>query len=152
SAVLALFAYAGADPFLGTWKVDSSRSRFSDPDASFMFATIEVQPAGNGLKSTTSGADGQGYATDFTFDSPLDGTASKVVSPMPLRGLSAVDTISLTRVNDHTIMGTGKKGGRIVFSDTRVVSADGKTMTISRNGITPEGKKYSSTIVLSRFR
>jgi len=73
-------------------------------------------------------------------------------SPTPLKGFSAVDTISLKRVDDHTITATGTKSGKVVFSDTRVVAADGATMSIHRNGTTPEGKKYSSQIVLIRVR
>jgi hypothetical protein len=151
-SILAAFLYAGADPFVGTWKLDSDRSKFSSTGTSFMFATIQVESAGSGLKSTASAADGEGLASDFTFNSPLDGTPSKVIAATSIRGSSAVDTVSLKRIDDHTITATGSKNGRLVFSDKRVVSTDGMTMTITRNGITPEGRKYQSTIVLVRFR
>jgi hypothetical protein len=42
------------------------------------------------------------------------------------------------------------KYGKLVYTDKRVVSADGKTLTVTRKGTTPEGKKYESTIVLVR--
>lgn len=152
SCVLAIVLHAGADPFIGTWKLDYGRSNFTRTDASFLFATIKVESDGNGLKSTASAADGQGVASSFTFNSPLDGTPSKVITAMPLRGPSAVDAISLKRIDDRTIAATGTKNGKFVFSDTRVVSADGTTMTVTRDGMTAEGKKYRSTIILVRTR
>jgi hypothetical protein len=62
-----------------------------------------------------------------------------------------VDTITLKRVDPNIIMATGAKNGKPVYSDRRVVSADGKTMTVVRDGTTREGKKYESTIVLERL-
>jgi hypothetical protein len=69
-----------------------------------------------------------------------------------MRSESAVDTITLKRIDPNIIMATGTKNGKVVYSDRRVVSADGKTMTVVRDGTTPKGKKYASTLVLDRLR
>jgi hypothetical protein len=61
-----------------------------------------------------------------------------------------VDTISLKRIDDHTIAATGTHKGKLVYNDRRIISADGETMTVTRDGTTPEGKKYRSTLVLLR--
>ena len=45
---------------------------------------------------------------------------------------------------------TGKKDGKVVYTDKRTVSKDGKTYTISRTGTSPDGKKYHSTIVFDK--
>jgi hypothetical protein len=141
---------AAGDPFVGIWKLDSERSKFIQGDPSIMLATMQIEPLGNGLKSTASGANGEGFASDFTFTCSLDGTPCKILASMPLRGSNAVDTISLKRIDARTIAATGTFGGKLVYNDRRVVSADGNIMTVTRDGTTPEGKKYRSTLVLLR--
>jgi hypothetical protein len=150
---LTLSLLAAADPFVGTWKLNTDRSKFPSGAPGFFLATMQIESAGATLKSTASAADGEGIASDFTFRCQLDGTPCKVTpSTIPLRSASAVDTITLKRVDPNTIIAAGTRNGKSVYSDRRVVSADGKTMTVVRDGTTPEGKKYQSTIVLERFR
>ena len=149
---LTLSSLVAADPFVGTWKLNTDRSKFPPGAPGFFLATMQIQSAGAALKSTASAADGEGIASDFTFSCHLDGTPCKVTPSTPLRSASAVDTITLKRVDPNTIMATGTRNGKLVYSDRRVVSADGKTMTVVRDGTTPAGKKYESTIVLERLR
>ena len=150
---LALSLLAATDPFVGTWKLVPSRSRFEPGAPSFFLATIQIEAAGTGLKSTASAADGQGIVSDLTFTCHLDETPCKVTpATSPMRSESAVDTVTMKRVDQNTIMATGTKDGKPVYSDRRVVSANGKTMTVIRNGTTPAGKKYANTIVLERIR
>jgi hypothetical protein len=150
---LTLSLMAAADPFVGTWKLNTYGSKFAPGAPRFILATIQIESTGNGLKSTAAGADGQGISGDFTFSCQLDGTPCKVTpATIPMRSESAVDTITLKRIDPNIIMATGTKNGKVVYSDRRVVSADGKTMTVVRDGTTPKGKKYASTLVLDRLR
>lgn len=148
---LTLSLLAAADPFVGTWKLSASRSKFAPGAPSFILAAIQIEAAGSGLKSTASGADGRGISSDLTFSCQLDGTPCAVTSSAPSRSVSAVDTITLKRVDPNIIVATGTRNGKPVYTDRRVVSASGKTMTVVRDGVTPEGKKYESTIVLERL-
>jgi hypothetical protein len=88
--------------------------------------------------------DEKGQPNKFDYEASLDGKPSKVT------GSTAIDELSLKRVNDHTIDATGKKSGKVVYTDKRTVSADGKTYTISRAGTSPEVKKNHSTIVFDK--
>lgn len=144
--------YAGVDPFVGIWKLEPHMSKFTPGDPSVMVATMQIESTGNGLRSTVSGADGEGLANNMTFNCTLDGTPCKVEASTPMRGSAAVDTISLHRIDDHTITATGLKNGKLVYSDLRVVSTDGDTLTVARKGTTPEGRKYQSKVVLLRSR
>jgi len=149
---LTLSLLAAADPFAGTWKLNTNRSKFASGAPAFILAAIQIEPEGKGLKSTASGADGQGITSDFTFSCQLDGTPCKVTpATSPMRSASAVDTITLKRVDPNTIIATGARNGKPVYSDRRVVSANGKTMTVFRDGTTPDGRNYKSTIVLERL-
>jgi hypothetical protein len=150
-SILSLSLLAASDPFVGIWKLNTNRSKFPPDAPDFFFATMKIEAAGAGLKSTASAADGEGIASSFTFSCMLDGTPCKVTTATSLRSASAVDTISLKRVDSNTIIATGTRNGKPVYSDRRVVSVDGKTITVVRDGTTPNSKKYESTIVLERF-
>jgi hypothetical protein len=56
----------------------------------------------------------------------------------------------LKKVDDHTLQLTVKKGGKVTLSGQIVVSADGKTRTVTTNGTDPEGKKFTNISVYDR--
>ena len=116
-----------------------------------MLATIQIESGSKGLKSTVLATDGQGSTGDFTFNCPLTGSPCKVVTSTARSNSSGIEMISLKRVDAHTISGSGMKGGKVVFTDVRRVSADGETMTVARRGTTPEGANYESMIILVRL-
>jgi len=146
-----LLLHAGADPFIGTWVLDSRKSRFNVGDPSFMFATLRIESSGTGLKWTASAANGEGLPGDFTFDCSLDGRPCKVIARTPIGGSSVVETVSLKRIDDHTIVAIGRENERVTYSDRRVVSSDGKRMAVERTGISL-GRKYESTIILLKSK
>jgi len=53
-------------------------------------------------------------------------------------------------VNDHTLQLTAKKGGKVTLSGQIVVSADGKTRTVTTSGTDSEGKKFKNISVYDR--
>src|SRR5882724_3086369 len=127
------------------WKLDYNASNFVIGDPSFMFVTMQIEETAEGLRSTASGADGRGFASDFTFTCSLNGAACRVVTMSTMRSESAVDTISLKRIDEHTIVATGSKSGKLVYKDKRVVSGHGDMLTVTRKGVTPKGRTYEST-------
>jgi hypothetical protein len=143
---------AAADPFVGTWELNTRKSKFA-PGGGYFSATIQIESMGKGLKSSASGADSEGLGNSLTFSCQLDGTPCKVTQAIVvLRSESAVDTVSLKRIDPNTIVATGTRNGKPVYSDRRVVSDDGKTMTIFRDGTKRDGTNYRSTLVLDRLR
>jgi hypothetical protein len=149
---LSVSLFAADDPFVGIWKFEPDSSKAQPGAPHPMMGTVQVEPSGRGLKSTTSTADTSGVTNGFTFDCPLDGTTCKVTTAIPAAGTLTVDTISLRRTDERTITATATKKGKIVYTDQRVVSADGKTMTVTRQGVTQKGTNYRSTITLVRLR
>ena len=68
----------------------------------------------------------------------------------PVTGDRSTDTRSYQKVNDHTLAFTNKKGDKVTISGRGVVSADGKTRTVTINGTDSKGKKYTSTAVFDK--
>jgi hypothetical protein len=116
-ALTVVSLFAASDPFIGIWKLNTYRSKFPPDAPDFFFATMQIESAGTGLKSTASAADGEGIATSFTFSCQIDGTPCQVTSATPSRSASAVDTINLKRVGLNTIVATGVRNGNPVYSD-----------------------------------
>ncbi len=142
-SAFAVALFAADSPFVGTWKLTASKSKRDDGRLASS-ATMKLEAEGNGLKATVDSTDAQGKPVNFTYSASFDGNPSSV------SGHPNVDEITLHRVNDHTINATGKKGGKVVFTERRTVSKDGKTMTLSRNGTNPEGKKFHATMVFDK--
>jgi hypothetical protein len=150
---LSLVLLGAANPFVGTWRLNSEKSKFSRGAPGFFLGAIQIELAENGLKSTVSSTDNKGNVDNLTFNCQLNGTPCPVGSAnLTLTSPSAIDTISLKLVGQNTILADGTRKGKPIYSDRRVVSADGKTMTVIRKGTTPEGSTYQSTIVLDRIR
>jgi hypothetical protein len=100
--------------------------------------------AGQGFKAATKGisADGKPTATDYTAN--FDG------KDYPATGNPDWDAVSIKRVDSHTIEFTRKKAGKTVQTATSVVSKDGKTRTITANGVNAQGQKISTVGVYEK--
>ena len=140
--VLALGLFAAGSPFVGTWKQNAAKSKLEGSGLG-PNATVRIEQDGGGLKIAVE-ATMQGQPANFTYQATLDG------KPVKVTGTPIYDELSTKRVNDHTYTATGKQAGKVVFTDRRVVSSDGKTMTISRTGTNPEGKPFKATMVFEK--
>ena len=140
---LAVGLYAAENPFAGTWKLNAAKSKLAGSGIG-PSGGVRVESEGTTYKASVDTTNEKGQPVKFDYEATLDGKPSKVT------GSATIDELSLKRVNDHTIDATGKKGGKVVYTDKRTVSKDGKTYTISRTGTSPDGKKYHSTIVFDK--
>lgn len=141
--MLSVAAFAAESPFVGTWKLNAAKSKLAGSSIG-PNGTVHIETADNGLKASVDATDPKGQPLKFSYQAPLDGTDGVVT------GNPNQDAVSLKRVNDHTLTAVGKKDGKVLWTDRRVVSADGKTMTLTRNGTDPDGKKYHATAVFEK--
>ena len=68
----------------------------------------------------------------------------------PVRGKAAFDTVSPEKIDDRTVSAELKQDGRVVLNAMRTVSKDGRTLTITYIGKTPEGKPIKNVAVFVR--
>ena len=112
AALCAAAASQAQSPLDGTWRVDLAQTKFSPKPLTFYISQGWYHCTGSCNPSYDIAADGQ--------DHPVAG--------------HSYDTLSVTIVDDHTITAVGKKGGTVIFEQTRTVSADGKTLTVKSTG------------------
>src|SRR5947207_2838180 len=114
------------DPQMGTWKLSEARSKIGK--GAPKLATVVYEAAGDNVKVTVDGTDGDGKPLHSEWTGKYDG------KDYPVTGDPNADTRSYKKVNDHTLAFTNKKGDKVTISGRGVVSADGKTRTVTLNG------------------
>jgi len=95
-------------------------------------------------KVTVDGTDSDGKPVHNEWTGKYDG------KDYPVTGSSTEDTRSYKKVDAHTLVITNKKGDKVTISGRAVVSADGKTRTVTITGTDPKGKKFTSTAVYDK--
>ena len=135
-------ALPAADPWIGTWKLDASRSGRT-PGAG-RNTTVVYALVGEEVKVVTEGVDGTGRPTRTEWTGKLDGR------DYPTKGDDTADVRSYRKVDARTLAFTGKKGGVVTISGRIVVSPDGKSRTVTATAIDPNGNPVTTTAVFSR--
>jgi hypothetical protein len=97
--------------------------------------------AGDSVKVTTDGVDATGKPTHAEWTGKFDG------KDYPLTGDPENDMRSFKQVNDRTLTVTEKKGSKVNTTGRIVVSADGKTRTVTVTTTDASGNKVTSTRV-----
>jgi hypothetical protein len=125
-----------ADPLIGTWRLNVEKSK----PKSFKSGTTVIERAGEGVKFTVDLAGADGTAYHWTFTAKYDGKDYPATGNSPFG-----DVAALARVDPHTTRITVKQGGKESAIQTIIVSADGKTRTVSTKGTDAKGRPIDST-------
>ena len=96
------------------------------------------------MKVTTDGTDGDGKPSHGVWTGKFDG------KDYPVTGDPSTDTRSYKKVDDHTLTFINKKGDKVTISGRGVVSADGKTRTVTITGTDSKGTKFTTTAVYDK--
>ena len=144
--VAALFAVIAvcfaADVNMGTWKLNEAKSKIS-PGAG-KNNTVVIAAAGDSVKVTVDGIGADGKPAHNEWTGKFDG------KDYPITGDPAADMRAYKPVNDHTLALTEKNGGKVTNTGSIVVSADGKTRTVTASRTDANGKKISFTFVYDK--
>ena len=131
-----------ADAFMGTWKLNEAKSKIGA--GSPKNTTVVYEAAGDSVKVTTDGTDGDGKPSHGVWTGKFDG------KDYPVTGDPSTDTRSYRKVDDHTLTFINKKGNKVTISGRGVVSADGKTRTVTITGTDSKGAKFTTTAVYDK--
>ena len=102
------------------------------------------EAAGAGIKVTVDSVTADGSKLHYGYTANYDG------KDVPVVGNSNADMSARTRVNATTTKLVNKKGGKILSTVTLVVSADGKTLTITTTGTDAKGQNADSVAVYDK--
>ena len=142
SLVFVVVAMGFADsPQMGTWKLNEAKSKFAGKARN---NTVVYEAAGDQINVTVDGVDASGNPSHNEWTGKFDG------KDYPVTGDATSDSRSYTQVNSRTLSLTAKKNGKVTLTGRIVVSADGKTRTVTTTGTDEQGKKVSNTAVYDK--
>ncbi|NDQ57584.1 MAG: hypothetical protein GZ088_10980 [Acidipila sp.] len=131
-----------ASPHMGTWKLNDAKSKLSA--GASKNTDVVYAAAGDSIKVTVDGTDAAGKAIHNEWTGKFDG------KDYPVTGDTSSDSRAYKQVNDHTLAMTIKKDGKVTMTGHIVVSADGKSRTVTVTGTDAKGKKTTSTSVYDK--
>ena len=130
------------DPQMGTWKLNETKSKFSAEATKNH--TVVYETVGENVKITADGTDKDGKSTHNEWTGKFDGKDYSVT------GDPKSDMRSYKKVDDHTLTMIVKKDGKVTATGRVVVSADGKSRTVTTSGTDAEGKKVKNKVVYDK--
>ena len=131
-----------ADAVVGTWKLNVAKSKFSGAAPNSGTRVYAESADGTTLDQKLVGADGKERSMHTTIK--YDG------KDYPVTGNPDGDSVTAKLIDAHTTDFKIKKDGKVVGSVHRVVSADGKTLTVHNTGTHTDGKAYDDTLVFDK--
>ena len=131
-----------ADPIVGTWKLNVAKSKFIAGAA--LTAGTRTYTESNGLytlQQKQTGSDGKEVSNTARY---REGKDEKQATG------GTIDTTFAKKIDANTWDFDLKKDGKVVGHVHRVVSADGKTLTVQSTGMTLMGVSGDQTLVFDR--
>ena len=152
AAVLALLGMTTAvqaqtNPFIGKWKLNTAKSKYSPGPALFQSRTSTYEAHGDGVKVSTEGVNGDGSHAAWGYTASYDGKDAPISGTGTPGG---ADTVAIKRINSNSTDTAFKKAGKVVASGRSVISADGKVMTITAKSTGADGKPQRLTLVYDK--
>ena len=132
----------GQNAFMGTWKLKETKSEFS-PGAP-KNRTVVYETEGDKMKVTVDSVGGDGKPTHYVWVGKFDG------KEYPVNGDPLSDSRSYTVVDEHILGFNVMKGRKVITGGRIVVSADGKSRTVTMSGTNAQGHRVSSSEVYDK--
>jgi hypothetical protein len=143
--VLALVTAAvAADPFIGTWKMNVSKSKAQNPSMLPKSEIITNEGVDNGLKTNYDGVDAEGKAYHVVWSGKYDG------KDYPLTGDPNRDMCSGKKIDPNVGVFVYKKAGKEVATFQCTISKDGKTSNCIGKAKDAKGQDQSVTVVYDK--
>jgi hypothetical protein len=143
AVVAATMTLSAADPFIGTWKMDPAKSKYS-PGPAPKSVTMSYTQDGDWIvgKNDTVGADDK--ATTATNRYKRDGKEYPYQSATGGSG-----TIAVKAINANTAQATIKVGTSTMTLHT-AISKDGKSFTRTTKGTDEQGRHVANVAVFEK--
>ncbi len=132
-------ALAQADPFVGNWKLDVAKSKYT-PGPAPKSQTRTWDASG---KVGVKGVNAAGKPMSYGYPIKNDGKEYPTTGAIP----NGADKISSKKIAPNTVEVTFKRRGKPVETTKFSVSKDGKMLTINAKGSNPDGSAFDNMTV-----
>lgn len=131
------------DPVLGTWKLNVAKSIFPGGRAPSS-QTVKFEKAGRGTAVTSEVVGPDGRIARSSYTAFYDGKRHPIV------GSASADSVSFKRIDAWTVERTDTKAGSFTATVTRVLSRNGKTLTVTTKAFDAQGRAVVGITVYDR--
>jgi hypothetical protein len=140
---LATAASAADSPFYGTWKANAAKSHITNTAQQNQVQLIVIAPYGNDgwTRVQIDVREPLKSGREEHFSASFDGKPYQTNGGDPRQ-------IALTRIDARTLEQVTFRDGKESSRSRITVSADGKTMTNSGNGVNGRGVPYTDNVVV----
>jgi hypothetical protein len=129
---------------VGNWTLNVAKSTYT-PGPAPKSGTLKIAAWGeDGLDYSADGVAADGKPTHQEFKAKFDGMDYE------FKGNPDGDTLSYKKIDANTLEATVKRKGQAVITANVVVSADGKTRTVTQTGTNAQGKKLNIVSVYDK--
>jgi hypothetical protein len=137
-------ATMAADTNVGVWKLNLAKSQY-DPGPAPTSQTLKIEAWGSdGVSYSSDGMDAAGKPTHWEFQAKYNERF------VPFKGNPDADMISYKRIDPNTIDSTTQLNGKVTGHTRAVVSADGKTRTLTQTGKNVKGQDFHNMLVFEK--
>jgi hypothetical protein len=127
---------------MGTWKLNEAKSKI--PAGANKNHTVIYEAAGDSIKIIVDGTDPAGNAVHNEWTGKFDG------KDYALTGDPTADTRAYRRIGARTLAMTIKKDGKVTVTGRIIVTANGKSRTVTTTGTDAQGKKFTTAAVYDK--
>jgi hypothetical protein len=132
---LPAFGQQAVNPEEGVYVLNPAKSTFRGPALKAQMLYVGKDT------STVVGFDANGKPfTPIAWGNTVDG------QPHPLTGFPAIDTHTSTQLDPYTVKSVRTKDGKVVQTLIAIYNPDGKTITVTVIGTTPDGVAYNNVL------
>ena len=133
-----------ADSNIGTWKLNLAKSKFS-PGPAPKSQTLKIEAWGaDSVTYTADGVDAEGKPSHWELQAKYDGKF------VPFKGNPDSDMLAYKRIDANTVEATTTLKGKPAQVTKIVVSADGKTRTLTQTGKNAKGETVKNVVVYDK--
>ena len=133
------------DAWVGTWKLNLAKSKYDPANLAPRSQTIKQEAMGSGMKVTVDTVDAQGKALHQEYMTMFDAKSSEI------KGAPDANTTRVyKRIDSRTYEYVQSVGGKLTTTARNVVSADGKTRTVTTTGKDAQGRTVNNVAVSDR--
>jgi hypothetical protein len=130
--------------FLGTWKLNTAKSRYS-PGPAPKEVTVKFEQDGDKIHRVATGTKVDGSSINDDSSIPWDGK-DHLVSKAP----EPPTTVAVTQVDARTLHVVVKQDGKVTHTIHAVLSKDGKTVKSTDTGVNDKGEKVHNIEVAEK--
>jgi hypothetical protein len=141
--VLASSVALAAENWIGTWKLNTARSKFS-PRPGPQSQTLKWEKTAEGIRQTSDTVDADGKAGHGSYLSKFDG------KDVAWEGNPNADKATAKKIDDNLFVNTWTLAGKQTITAKVRVSKDGKTLMVSQTGRNAKGETVHSIAVYDK--